>query len=68
MTPLSTSSFFIHYTNMLFILNLDLASHLTNEFTLQNTSFSLSLIVMIATIAVALGTAFSIFNRKDMLV
>lgn len=51
-----------------FILNLDLASHLTNEFTLQNTSFSLSLIVMIATIAVALGTAFSIFNRKDMLV
>ncbi|MGL6033161.1 MAG: ABC transporter permease subunit [Kurthia gibsonii] len=51
-----------------FILNLDSAAHLTNEFTLKNTSFSISITVMIVTMIIALSIAFTVFNKKDMLV
>lgn len=51
-----------------FVLNLDLASHLTGESTIQNSSLLLSSIVMLATIIIALSLAFFKFTRKDMLI
>ena len=51
-----------------FILNLDLASYLTGESTLLNTSLLLSSMVMLVTICIALSIAFIRFIRKDMLI
>jgi ABC-2 type transport system permease protein len=51
-----------------FILNLDLVSHLTGEFDLQNTSLLFSTVVMGGTLFLALCASFSVFSKKDMLV
>ncbi|WP_010175970.1 ABC transporter permease subunit [Bacillus coahuilensis] len=51
-----------------FMLNLDLGAHLTGQFDLQNTSLTISSVVMLVTLIVALGLSFSIFTKKDLLV
>jgi ABC-2 type transport system permease protein len=51
-----------------FVLNLDLASHLTGESTLQNSSLLLSSMVMLITVLIALSLAFLKFTKKDMLI
>ncbi|MGM7634395.1 ABC transporter permease [Bacillus sp. Hm123] len=58
----------LDFLKYFFVLNLDLASHITGEFSAQNTSLSLSLIVMVMTAFIASCLAFARFTKKGMLI
>lgn len=65
---LTSLQYKIDFLKYMFVLNIDLAAHLTGEFNLQHTSLFLSSMVMIVTALLTLSLSFLIFTKKDLLV
>lgn len=50
-----------------FVPHLDLVSHLTNEFSLNNVSMAFSIVTLVVVAIVSIAVSFTVFMKKDML-